>query len=183
MRVKDIMFKKKIKYSYFVLLMLLFPLGVRAEDSEVSRQTLAGISGVLVVIEDLQPNIIKYSYKAGLSKDKLQKITEDKLKKANIKSLSTSDVIKLPGSPILYICINTHENEKYIFAYDIDLQLRQVVSIAANPKIKTIATTWSLSITGIADIGKLQVINKDLQILLDRFIAAHVAANRNEKKK
>ena len=172
-----------MKYSSFVLLMLLFPLGVCAEDSEISRQTLAGIKGVLVVIEDLQPNITKYSHKAGLSKDKLQKITEDKLKKANINSLSTGDVIKLPGRPILYICINTHENEKYIFAYDVDLQLRQAVSLAADPKIKTIATTWSLSITGIANIGNLQVINKDLQVLLDHFIAAHVAANSSKKNK
>jgi hypothetical protein len=179
--INGVMLKRKFKYLFFVLLLLVLPMSAWAEDSEINRQTLAGINGVLVVIEDLQPNITKYSQKADLTKDQLQKLTEGKLKKANINSLSVSDVTKLPGKPILYICINTHENEKYVFAYYIDLQLRQVVSLEANPQIKTIATTWSLNLTGIADIGHLQVINKDLQVLLDRFIAAHRAANSNKK--
>lgn len=169
---------EKMKFVSFALLLLLLPMSVRAEDSEINRQTLAGINGVMVVIEDLQPNITKYSSQAELNKGLLQRLTEDKLKKAKINSLSISDLIKLPGRPILYICINTHEKEKYIFAYDIDLQLRQGVSLDANPKIKTIATTWSISLTGITDIGNLQVISKDLQVLLDRFIAAQIAANR-----
>ncbi len=174
------MFKGKTKYLSFAMLSLLLPMSVWAEDSVINRQTLAGINGVMIVIEDLQPNIMKYSSKSGISKEQLQKLTEDKLVKAKIHSLSAADLMKLPGRPILYICLNTHENEKYIFAYGIDLQLRQAVFLEANPKIKTIATTWSLSLTGITDIGNLELISKDLQVLLDRFIAAQAAANSNK---
>jgi len=33
----------------------------RAEDSDVSRATLAGLQGVSVIVEDLQPSVLKYA--------------------------------------------------------------------------------------------------------------------------
>ena len=152
-----------------------------AEDSEVSRATLKGIPGVYVIVEDLQPNILKYERYAkefDLNKARIQKDVEQKLNAAGIKALAREEWEKTPGRPVLYVNINTHENEKYWFAYDIKVELRQVVFLEANPEAKTLANTWSINITGIANIGNLDIIRKDTGVLVGRFVGAWGAVNK-----
>ncbi len=151
-----------------------------ADDSETSRRTLTGLQGVKVLVEELQPNILnydKYLQKAGLSKAKLQKNVETKLKAAGIKILSGDEWLKTPGKPVLYVNVNTHENEKYWFAYDINLELRQVVSLESRPEIKTLANTWGVNMTGVVNIGTFNVITDNLAVLVGRFAAAYKAVN------
>ena len=51
-----------------------------AADSDWNRRTLAGIQGVYVIIEELQPNIQRYAPKANLTTEQLRKDVEAKLK-------------------------------------------------------------------------------------------------------
>jgi hypothetical protein len=48
----------------------------------------------------------------------------------------------------------------------------------ANPKVNAMAATWSLSTTGIANIGSLDIIKGDMEVLLGRFQQAYWAVNR-----
>jgi len=150
----------------------------RAEDSDGSRATLAGLQGVAVIIEDLQPNVQKYAVKSGLSKEHILKDVAQRLNAGGIRMVSGSECLKMPGQPVLYININTHETEKYWYAYDIKVALRQIATLDANPQMKTAATTWSLNITGQANIGTLQLIRQDTAVMVEKFVHAYRTVNR-----
>jgi hypothetical protein len=170
------------KYGVLILALLSFIAPpVFAEDSEPARQTLKGITGVTVVVEDLQPNLLKYekfTKNFTLNKAQIQSDVEQRLKNAGIRILSADEFKQTPGCPMLYVNINTHENEKYWFAYDIRVELRQVVFLEANPQIRSLTGTWTMNITGVANIGNLDLIRKDVGALTDRFIQALAAVNR-----
>jgi hypothetical protein len=149
-----------------------------AEDSDVSRSTLAGLQGVSVVVEELQPNVLKYATKFGLSKAQVQQDAEKLLRDGGIRIVAGNEWLKTPGKPVLYICINTHETEKYWYAYDIKVELRQLATLDANPQMKTLAVTWSLNMTGQANIGTLNVIRQDTGVMVGRFVQAWKVGNR-----
>ena len=153
---------------------------VYALDTEVTRMTLRGLQGVYVAVEELQPNLMKHSaaQKAGLSKEALQREVEARLSKAGMRVLTWDQMLKTPGSPFLYIVVNTHESEKYWYAYDIRIELQQVVTMEANPKVRAMAGTWSTNMTGVANIGKLQAIKDDVGVLVGKFVQAYRAANK-----
>jgi hypothetical protein len=170
----------KIRYlSPFIFLFIFLIMGsvAFALDSEVTRQTLKGLQGVYVILEDMQPNIQKYALKAGLTKEQLQKDIEHRLKENGINAFSKDEWMRTPGNPVLYVNVNTHETEKYWYAYDIKTELQQVVHVEANPKARTLAATWSINITGMANIGNLQVIKGDVGVLVGRFVEAYKAVN------
>ena len=48
-----------------------------------------------------------------------------------------------------------------------------MVSLEANPAVKTLAGTWSLNLTGMANIGNLKQIRQDLNELTGRFVGAY----------
>lgn len=155
--------------TFFILITGLPAFGV---DAELTRQTIKGLEGVNVIVEDIQPNVQKYAQRAGIAKEQIQKDVETKLKSNGIKVLTKDEWLKTPGRPVLYVNINTHETEKYWYAYNVWLELKQVVSLEANPSIKTLASTWSINITGVANIGTLGVIKNAVDGLVSRFISA-----------
>ena len=162
--------------SIIFLITLLFTIMIGTPafgvDAELTRQTIKGLEGVNVIVEDIQLNIQKYAQKAGITKEQIQRDVETKLKSNGIKVLTEDEWLKTPGRPVLYVNINTHETEKYWYAYNIRLELKQVVSLEANPSIKTLASTWSINITGVANIGTLGVIKNAVDGLVSRFITA-----------
>ena len=143
-----------------------------AADDIITRQTIRGLKAVYVIVEDIQPNIQKYANKAGITKTQIQKDVEAKLKANGLKALDKDEWLKTPGKPVLYVNVNTHETEKYWYAYNFELGLKQVVYLEANPSIKTLATTWSINITGTANIGTLGNIKKAVDMLTERFVNA-----------
>ena len=149
-------------------------------DSELTRRTISGLSGVNVMVEEIQPNIQKYAQKVGLTSEQIQRDIESRLKTAGIKVYSWNDWLKAPGKPSLYVNVNTHEYEKYWYAYDVNLELKQMVSLEINPSAKTLASTWSLNMTGIANIGTLDSIRTNIMRLTDRFIDVYKAANQKK---
>lgn len=165
-----------------LLIMLVAPLPVGAIDTDVTRKTLSGLQGVYVAVEELQPNLLKYSaaQKSGLSKEGLKRDIEGRLSKAGIRVLTWDQAVKTPGMPFLYINVNTHESEKYWYAYDIRIELQQLVSMEANPKVKTMADTWSTNMTGIVNIGTMDKLKEAVEVLADRFAGAFRAANQKK---
>jgi len=165
-----------------LLIMLVAPLPVGAIDTDVTRKTLSGLQGVYVAVEELQPNLLKYSaaQKSGLSKEGLKRDIEGRLSKAGIRVLTWDQAVKTPGMPFLYINVNTHESEKYWYAYDIRIELQQLVSMEANPKVKTLAGTWSTNMTGLVNIGTMDKLKEAVEVLVDRFAGAFRAANQKK---
>ena len=151
-----------------------------AIDSEVTRSTLTGIQGVNVVVEELQPNLQKYAPKFGLQKEKVKTDVEAALRNAGIEVLNYDQWLKAPGRPFLYIVINTHEYEKYWYAYGLKVELRQSVLLEINPSITTMAGTWGISMTGTTNVGKLNAIKEGLNVLVASFIEAYQRANTKD---
>lgn len=152
-----------------------------AEDTPVTRGTLANLPGVSVVAEHIQTNIQKYAEKAGLDAPRMRKAIENRLQAAGIKTISNADWLRTPGRPVLYVNINTHKMDKFWYAYDIKLELRQIVFMEVDPKVKTLADTWSINITGITHVGNLDLVRKDSLVLLERFIEAYRSANKHQR--
>jgi hypothetical protein len=171
--------QKSLKFSaIMVLLLFFFAWPGFAEDSEVSRATLAGLQGLRVVVEEVQPNVQKYAAKFGLSGAQIHRDVAQKLRENGIRVVEGNDWLAIPGRPTLYVNVNTHETEKYWYAYDIKLELRQLVVLEANPQVKTLAATWSISITGLANIGNLNLIRQDAGELTGRFVQAWKKVNK-----
>lgn len=165
-----------------LLIMLVAPLPVGAIDTDVTRKTLSGLQGVYVGVEELQPNLMKYSaeQKSIPSKEALKRDIEGRLSKAGIRVLTWDQAVKTPGMPFLYVNVNTHKTEKYYYAYDIRIELQQLVSMEANPKVKTMADTWSTNMTGIVNIGTMDKLKEAVEVLVDRFAGAFRAANQKK---
>ena len=143
-----------------------------AIDSDVTRITLRGLRGVTVVVEEMQPGLMKYGQKAGIDRERIKTDTEFILRKAGIPVLTYDQWLKAPGRPFLYIVINTHEYEKYWYAYDVRIELRQRVLLEKNPSVVAMASTWSINMTGNTHIGRLAEMKGNLIVLVERFIAA-----------
>ena len=153
-------------------------LPVLADDSEVSRATLAGLQGVNVVVEEVQPNVQKYAAKFGLSGALIRRDVVQKLQEGGIRVTQENEWLAIPGRPVLSVSVNTHETEKYWYAYDIKIELRQLAVLEASPQVKTLASTWSLNITGLANIGNLNLIRQDVGALAGKFVQAYRAVNK-----
>ena len=164
--------------SILFLLLTFFAWPGFAEDSESSRATLVGIQGLQVAVEEVQPNVQKYAAKFGLSGAQIRKDVEQKLREGGIKVVEGNDWLAIPGRPVLSVNVNTHETEKYWYAYDIKLEFRQLAVLEANPQVRTLADTWSISITGLANIGNLNLIRQDMGALVGRFVGAYRSVNK-----
>ncbi len=163
-----------------VLGFFLWTAGVHAIDSDVTRSTLSGIQGVNVVVEELQPNLQKYASKFGLQKEKVKADVEASLRNAGIEVLNYDQWLKAPGRPFLYVVINTHEYEKYWYAYALKVELRQSVLLELNPSITTMAGTWGINMAGTTNVGKLNTIKEGLNVLMAKFIEAYQRANAKD---
>ncbi len=93
-----------------------------AVDDEPSRATLKGIRGVYIIVETFQPNFQDFAKKSGLTREQLEKQAHVRLNEAGIAVLSREEWLTTPGRPVLYINLNTHEGEKYWFAYDVRIE-------------------------------------------------------------
>ncbi len=162
------------------ILLLLFIIPSWAEDIPETRATLKGLPGVAVFIEELQTNVQKYGKKAGLERALIQKEVEQILKNQGINILSYNDWLKTKGRPFLYVNINTHETERYWYAYDIKVEVKQGATLEANPQVKTMVATWGISLTGMANIGNLHIIKKDAMVLVQKFAEAYKTVNREK---
>ncbi len=164
-----------------------------AEDSDSSRRTLAGFRGVYVAVEDLQPNLKMHAENESITSAQLKFDIEKKLRSNGIRVLSKNEWSKTPGRPMLYLNINTHpsgtkslvsrllsdhKEERVLFAFDIKLELRQVVYLEANPYMRTLSTTWSLNMTGLVNVANIAPLRTNVLSLVDQFISSYQSANR-----
>ena len=164
-----------------ILLLIIITGVASAVDSEQTRKTMAGLQGVYVLVEELQPNIQKYASKFSVDKASLQKNVEMQLREAGIRVLERDEWAKTPGRPVLYVNVNTHEQEKYWFAYNIEVELQQIAAMEANPATKALVGTWSVNIAGVVNIGTITALRDRVKNLMDIFISAYLSANSKKK--
>jgi len=156
-------------------LLLLTHTPLQAMDNNQTRRTLSGISGVHVVVEDLRLEIEE----AGLTRDNIHKLAQDKLRIAEISVLNEGQWAETAGNPWLYVYAHVMKRrmvEEDVYIFNISLELKQkVLLVRTQERTPVFATTWSKSILGKS--GSLDDARMGIELCLEDFIEAFKSAN------
>lgn len=159
------------------LVLVCVPVSIRAQtEADPERETLRGLDGVMVLVEDLRPDVIA----DGVTVKMIQTAAEKKLKAAGIKVLSENELMSTPGYPYLYINLNSIKppgGSGYI--YSISLELYQAVTLDRDSKNKCLASTWEVSMVGMVTTSQLKGVVDRISALVDEFMDDYAAANKS----
>ena len=151
-------------------------LGQGADSSTphaVARDTLRGLTGVHVVVEELRPEAVK----DGLSKDAIEQKVIQKLWDAGVRVLMEDQWTLAEGAPYLYLNVNAVKSRD-LYVYAVDLQLNQTVRLERLPTIAVAATTWATGCrVGAVSADSVRVLDQVAAQSVDRFIEDFRAAN------
>jgi len=141
--------------------------------TDYTRETLRGLTGVIVVTENLRED----AEAAGLSAAELQTDVELKLSGAGIHVLTQEEWRGTQGRPWLYVSVNTIRYLGSHF-FSIDVQLKQDVALAAKPAVITSSATWEVGSIGFANSRMLsEKVRGSVSSSVDKFISDFVIAN------
>lgn len=167
----------------FVLLLLACGVNGVAGDAE----SLKGISGIWVLVENLDPDLLK----AGLTKGELRADIEDRLRESGI-------AVKPPSAsgsgPFLYLELtdisvpaggkrkskpNAKSNGRHEgTALYVRLELQQAVALKRAPASSLLSDTWRQSMIGYAEPSRAGGTARGwVKELTDRFIKSYLMAN------
>jgi hypothetical protein len=172
----DPVLRRGLNFSVIIVMVLVCVVpSALALDSDVNRETLRGLKGVRVLVEDLASEVGK----AGLTKNQLQADIEDKLRKAGIKALTQDECFATPGEPYLYVNINLNfrKADPNIYSFSMDIGVIQNVTLDRDPKQKTYAATWSTGGVGSIEKEFLPRLKDSVDDLLNLFIKSYLAVN------
>ena len=159
--------------AVFVGVLLVVAEPVRADD-ERQRQTLAGLRGVSIVVEDVSPDVEK----DGLTAATLHADMQQKLRQAGVAVLTEDQAARAPGSPHLYLKLSAMKHGGGFYAYHIQLGVRQNVILLRAARGIGFATTWSATeVLGTVAWANLGSIRDDVKAEVDQFIKAYFAVN------
>ena len=146
-----------MRYAVMAILMTLTCLDLSlAQTRDQQRESLRGLQGVEVVIEDVKPD----AQADGLSREAIRAAVELILRSNGIQVLTRSESLKTPAAPYLYVRVSTSNHSSDPFAYAVTVALMQKVSLAHSAQQMMSATTWekgSVGTTGHSNVR--QVIN------------------------
>jgi hypothetical protein len=160
--------------SVALLALLITPSFAVASDDKYSRPSLAGLRGVMVLVEPLAPEVERQ----GLKKTAIQTDAELRLRRAGIQVLTQDELLKAPGSPHLYLTVTITTGESF-WGASVSVDLIQSVRLERDPTISVSAVTWStgggggLFLPSSAE-GKVR---GSLNDYVDEFINAYLAMN------
>ena len=139
----------------------------------VARDTLRGLNGVHVVVEDLRPGAVD----DGLSKEAIEEGVVQRLWDAGIRVLMEDQWTIASGAPYLYLNVNTVKS-KDLYVYAVDLQLNQNVRLERLPNVVVAATTWTTGCrVGAVSADSVRVLAQVAAQSVDRFIEDYRRAN------
>ncbi|HMK36725.1 MAG TPA: hypothetical protein VK463_16745 [Desulfomonilaceae bacterium] len=141
--------------------------------NEITRETLRGLHGIVVVVESLKSD----AEADGLSGATLQEEIQAKLEQSGVRVLPHEEWRGTVGRPWLYVSINTI---KHLFSYffSIDVQLKQDVILPRAVSIQTSSATWEMGSIGFVTIDELpEKIRESVIAYVDNFISDYRAVN------
>lgn len=164
--------KKSWVAALVLTVMLVCP--VLASDTEYDRATLAGLSGVHVLVE----NTTVERKEEWLSRATLQTDVELRLRQNGIRVLTREAQLTTPGSPFLYVRAVSMPDGFGGFVVCIELILSQGVVLERNPSIASTADTWSAtSVMGRIGPNSKFKVRETVRDQVDQFVNAYLAAN------
>lgn len=148
-----------MRYIVMAMIMVLawLDLSTVQASAPYERDSLAGLPGVVVVIEKISPD----AQVDGLSQESIQEAVEGLLQSSGIRIFMESKTAKVSSNPWLYVQPNIGKGESVYF-YNISLRLIQEVSTIHGRQHTMAATTWEGNTAGI-----LGVSNNLKEVILD----------------
>jgi len=138
------------------------------------QDTLCGLKGVMVFIEDIDLDVENH----GLTKNLLKNKVEARLREADIPVLTVGEAYNIPGKPYLYLNLTTHNTGFDLYSYSVRIEFNQDVFLMREPSIKTSATTWIANVVGTVGARNLPAVTEDVTELTNKFIHDYLAANQ-----
>jgi hypothetical protein len=143
---------RPMRYLVMALIMVLtcFGLSTAQAATPYERESLAGLPGVVVVIETITPE----AQADGLSEEAIRAAMERILQSSGIRILTQSETLKESSNPRLYVQPNIGKGGPYYF-YNVSLRLIQEVSSVHGRQHTMGATTWEGNTAGIVSQDNL----------------------------
>lgn len=139
-----------------------------------SRASLRGISEVAVIVEEISPD----ASADGLSQDAIRTAAELILRSKGILVLTNIDRTRLGSAPYLYININTLKEELGVYAYAVNVDLKQVVGLLSMKGAQAWGATWSASVVGaVGETNVRQIIADGVEPLVKDFAHDFLSVN------
>jgi hypothetical protein len=139
-----------------------------------SRESLRGISGIGVIVEEISPD----ASADGLSQDAIRTAAELILRSKGIRVLTNIDRTRLGSVPYLYININTLKEELGLYAYAVNVDLKQVVGLLSMKGAQAWGATWSASVVGaVGEANMRQIIADGVEPLVNDFARDYLSVN------
>ena len=132
------------------------------------KESLKGIHGIYVVVEDLGPEL-----RGILNRSELRKRVEAQLQTAGIRLVKELEAAKLPGEPYLYVNMAALPLGPKRYACRIDLEVHQLVALVHNSS-RGHAITWE---QGVVTAGGVKTIFNNFDELILDFICDYLAMN------
>ncbi|MDE2927351.1 MAG: hypothetical protein OXT71_13220 [Acidobacteriota bacterium] len=146
---------------------------VATSPHAVARDTLRGLDGVHVVVEELRPEAVD----DGLSKQAIEEGVVQRLWDAGVRVLMEDQWTIAAGAPYLYLNVHAVKS-KDLYVYAVDLQLNQNVRLERLPSVVVAATTWTTGCrVGAVSADSVRVLAQVAAQSVDRFIEDYRTAN------
>lgn len=131
------------------------------------HDTLRGLPGVEVLVEQLQPEVER----AGLSGAAIRADVEQRLRGRGITVYTSQSENPSPAKPYLYVHINALTLPRAQgYAVAIQLQLRQILRSLVTESIVVNAMTWDTHNVVSVPTADLQKVRGEVQEYVDEFI-------------
>lgn len=151
---------------------------LRAQSISLDTLSLYELPGVMVVVKPLGAA----AERDGLHADSLHELVTTRLDDAQIPVLSENDWQNTLGNPLLYLKIDLLHPSQYLYLYNIELELRQLVVLARDSTIPVFTTTWEAGdVVGSVRASNISSLHQYVLSAVEHFISAYVAANRRRR--
>ena len=147
-------------------------LGEDRTQEALARETLRGLAGVAVTIEDIAAD----AERDGLTENQLQADVEGQLRQAGIRVLTEDERLRTPGTPTLSVRVGTYKSGD-VYSLCIELSLLQATVLKRDPHLERLTATWRARGVGSGGARRLHEARRVVAGYIDRFITAYLSVN------
>jgi hypothetical protein len=142
-----------MRYIVLAMIMVVTCLNLNTAQAVApyERESLAGLPGVVVVVETITPEV----QAEGLTEEAIQAAVESILQSSGIRLFIESKKLKVSSNPWLYVQPNIGKGGPYYF-YNVSLRLIQEVASVHGRQHTMPATTWEGNTAGIVNDNDLR---------------------------
>jgi hypothetical protein len=144
-----------------------------ASSTSNTRSILQGLHGVEIFVEDIDISLAS----AGLSTEQLHTEITHRLHHVGIRILTKDEAAATPGLPVLYVYVKTAKHPSNIYAFYIEVSLREIVRLERNELLFIDAPSWSENELGIVGHKEIRKLRDKIHDIVEKFIVTYQLTN------